>query len=396
MLQHHSSKNVRTNRWAINAITGLQYPSFLQAELAAKNFPSVLWLTPKQMFFLDVGVLPDQQGKAHECRMHRTDSVMTLYNSLQTTDPEKVQAWVGVYPRRALSNLSLPYSIAPALIKETIEKCHRSAHWINAFEVEALGVGLQPGAEPISVSTNSKRDAAPATEKALDELVALERDEFGMILDQPSPAVVDALQTRLYNVDHVVDKVLIERLRRLYPISVSSGMYYVTPRVVTQLLRRTVEENFTYPFWVTEYALAPTEIKIVDDRPAVVTYSELSGQPKTFQVYNAQQTSAPHVVCTMAYESRSRPLSAITGKPFDHRVSDRLRRAASQLGYKSVFWLTLDQMHSLGCTLKEAEAAHVGIISESSGECALYNAEQTTDPHRVVCAGRDKTSMILS
>lgn len=347
---------------ALSAASGAQYPAAIGTKLAALGFSSNLWLTEKQMKLMNVTVKPECVGKGFETESDKGNKYM-LYNSMQTSNPAKVESMKGKLVAKSAFSGEKMYGDTCAALNQ-----HMSAfstnEWLSDKEISSLGMEVKAGAKPVEITINYRETTAGMT---------------------GSESVEERTITKVfYNVDDLANKEILGKLKKIYPISASTGKPYGASMAMP-LARAAIANNFNSPFWTT-LSGAQSMGLIVKDPSAGV---ELSVSPtKTMTFFNACQTDNPTKVATAAYKAQFQPRSAVSGTPYPEPTKSELSKAALDNKHRSVYWLTEKQAAFLGVDIMSGQMPTQ--VAMTDGVISVFNADQTTNKASIEARHRKK------
>jgi hypothetical protein len=189
----------------------------------------------------------------------------------------------------------------------------------------------------------------------------------------------------VFNAEQTTDFAAIAR--RVQECQCRSGISGKTFGGSFALLLQEVAANKKYKsnFWVTPQQLScfvGVELKPGEVGVPFKVKDELTGAERALVFYNAEQTTDPKKIQDCA--SAPQPLSSQSGKPYPSHIQVALQSASANNQYRSVFWVTSNQLSSFaGVSLKPGS---VGVTirdkDQQTGverDVTFYNAEQTTD-----------------
>jgi antirestriction protein ArdC len=349
-----------TNR-AMSAYSGNIYPVAISEQLATLGFKSNLWLTERQMSAFGVTLLADQKEKGFKTTTANGTPYM-LYNAMQTSDPAKIEASKGkLAAYNALTKEKFFGNLEAAFNAEMSK--YKVNEWIGEKEVQGLNLALQANATPVSIQM-----------------------EFEDTVSTPEGNKVEkkVVTKSYYNVAQLQNPEVVEKIRKAYPISTSTGKRY-TPYMAIPLLKVALERNYESPFWTTMQGAQALGL-IVKDPMAGVDIAVTDNKVLTF--YNASQTSNPSKVATAAYRAQFAPRSAFSGSPYPEPTNSALSTAALKKKLRSVYWLTEKQAAFLGVSVLDGQEPTEVVMND--GIIRLYNADQTNGKEAIEARNRGK------
>eukprot|EP00760_Papus_ankaliazontas_P034781 PhM_4_TR747/c0_g1_i1/m.43304 len=338
---------------AVSAFSGNSYPAAIAEKLAALGFSSNLWLTERQMAQFGVTLKDSEKAKGFKSSTSDGHEFM-LYNADQTSDAAKVASMKG---RGIVTNALTKQRIRGQGERNLNERLNADKfsknEWLSDRDVDSLGLSLKKDAKPTEVSY-----------------------EFQDVVAAPDGTTTTETRTvtqNFYNVDQLVDVAVLERARKVYPISAATGRKY-NGRVATTLLRHALEKNLTSPHWTTLSGAQSLGIFIKDGQePISVSVTD----NKIVDFYNASQTSDPAKVAAAAYKALFSPRSAMSGSIYPEPTQGQLSSAAVKRKYRSVYWLTERQATFFSVQIRDGEVPVEAVMPD--GVVRLFNAEQTTN-----------------
>lgn len=345
---------------AVSAISGNAYPAPMATQMVQMGFSSEAWLTEKQMELVGVTLKPEQNGKGFAATTAEGKSFM-LYNASQTSDATKVEA---AKDRKLIATYALTgerfFGDIQSALNSNMSK-YSTNEWLTQTQVEGLGLALKPGAVPVTITLQLR-------ETAEDGETATER----------------TMTKSYFNIGELVDATAISTIRKLFPISVSTGKRYSNSMAVP-LLRAALENKFTSPFWTTLNGAQALGLVVKDPSAGVDVPVSNS---KVVTLFNACQTDNANKLATAAYRAQFAPRSAISGAPYPEPANTELAQAALKQRFRSVYWLTQKQAAFLGVEILAGQQPSQ--ITMPDGVLNVFNAEQTTGKEMLEARYRGK------